>query len=197
MQAYTRTFYARLLVEYISHCGGECVCIRKSIVLQHWTTDGTVMYLSFCQITLDRLCILAQRLIDHKCATGLLPIRWRNRNIDRSGLQSMRRTPDTANKLTSVWPIHALTQISTYKEFSCSWFKTSTMKVSLLFVFCVCYFVGLAVSSHFRGGIIQWRPVNPRAFNGEVSFYTITMLLYRTTNAFLMLYIWLPLSHIS
>ena len=71
------------------------------------------------------------------------------------------------------------------------------MKVSLLFVFCVCYFVRLAVSAHFRGGIIQWRPVNSRAFNGEVSFCTITILLYRTTNALLMLYIWLPLSRIS
>ena len=75
------------------------------------------------------------------------------------------------------------------------------MKVSMLFVFCVCYLVGLAVSSHFRGGIIQWRPVNSRSFDGEVSFCTITMLLYltiyRTTNALLMLYIWLPLSHIS
>ena len=72
------------------------------------------------------------------------------------------------------------------------------MKVSLLFVFCVCHFVRLAVSAHFRGGIIQWRPVNSRAFDGEVSSVcTITTLLYKTTNALLMLYIWLPLSRIS
>ena len=50
------------------------------------------------------------------------------------------------------------------------------MKVSLLCMSCLCYLVGLAVSSHFRGGIIQWRPVNPRPFDGEVSFCTITIL---------------------
>ena len=54
-------------------------------------------------------------------------------------------------------------------------------KVSLLCVACLCYYFGLAVSSHFRRGTIQWRPVNPRAFDGEVSFciYTTTILLER------------------
>ena len=63
------------------------------------------------------------------------------------------------------------------KEFSCFCFRVSTMKVPLLFVSCLCYFFGPAAPSHFRGGIIQWRPVNSRAFDGEVSFCAITMLL--------------------
>ena len=45
----------------------------------------------------------------------------------------------------------------------------STIIVSLLRVSCLCFLVGLAVSSHFRGGIIQWRPVNARAYDGNVS----------------------------
>ena len=48
--------------------------------------------------------------------------------------------------------------------------KMSTISIFLLYVSCLCYLVGLAVSAHFRGGIIQWRPVNARAFDGEVSF---------------------------
>ena len=34
---------------------------------------------------------------------------------------------------------------------------------------CLFYFVGFAASSHFRGGIIQWRPVDARQFDGRVS----------------------------
>ena len=52
---------------------------------------------------------------------------------------------------------------------------------ALLCVPCLCYLVGLAAPSHFRGGIIQWRPVNSRAFDGEVSFYAITTLLETLT----------------
>ena len=66
------------------------------------------------------------------------------------------------------------------------------MKVSLLLVSCLCYLFGLAAPSHFRGGIIQWRPVNSRAFDGRVS--SIKNYI-RTTNALLTLCSWLALSH--
>ena len=47
---------------------------------------------------------------------------------------------------------------------------SSTIKVSLLYVSCFCSLIGLAVPSHFRGGIIQWRPVNALEFDGRVRF---------------------------
>ena len=33
----------------------------------------------------------------------------------------------------------------------------------------LCCLLGLAASSHFRGGVIQWRPVNATHFDGRVS----------------------------
>jgi len=45
---------------------------------------------------------------------------------------------------------------------------SSTIKVYLLYLSCFCSLIGLAVPSHFRGGIIQWRPANELEFDGRV-----------------------------
>ena len=39
----------------------------------------------------------------------------------------------------------------------------------LLSVFFLSLMIDTAVASHFRGGIIQWRPDDPDDFNGSVS----------------------------
>ena len=38
----------------------------------------------------------------------------------------------------------------------------------------------IVMGSHFRGGIIQWRPLNAQNFDGRVSFYCslIVVLVY-------------------
>ena len=54
------------------------------------------------------------------------------------------------------------------------------------------FFLELAASSHFRGGIVQWRPLNnnPLSFNGQVSEtieYIIVQLLQQTLHHFSLL----------
>lgn len=49
------------------------------------------------------------------------------------------------------------------------WVSAVTMApVWLLYCFCL---FGFAAASHFRGGIIQWRPVDAAQFDGRVSPY--------------------------
>ena len=60
---------------------------------------------------------------------------------------------------------------------------SSTIKVSLLYLSCFCSLIGLAVPSHFRGGIIQWRPANALEFDGRVRFQISLYEKQNTTKA--------------
>ena len=61
----------------------------------------------------------------------------------------------------------SLSEFTSTKTSEC-WFVAVTMIAVWLLCLCV-YAMKPVESSHFMGGVIQWRPLNPAAFDGRVS----------------------------